>query len=100
MIIGKVKNCAETETSAKSIIFWYFLYNSIGICDFNIGKIYIIPSTAKNDSWKPTSSRNSLGLIKRITTADTPAPYSPVLLEKWIPNHEDVIEAVKEVMYI
>ena len=38
--------------------------------------------------------------IKRITTADTPAPYSPVLLEKWIPNHEDVIKAVKEVMYI
>jgi len=37
--------------------------------------------------------------IKRITTADTPAPYSPVLLEKWIPNHQDVIDAVKEVMY-
>ena len=38
--------------------------------------------------------------IKRITTADTRAPYSPVLLEKWIPNHNDVIDAVKEVLYI
>ncbi|WP_158841063.1 pyruvate dehydrogenase complex E1 component subunit beta [Polaribacter sp. L3A8] len=38
--------------------------------------------------------------IKRITTADTPAPYSPVLFEKWIPNSNDVIAAVKEVMYL
>ena len=38
--------------------------------------------------------------IKRITTADTPAPYSPVLFEKWIPNYKDVIAAVKEVMYL
>jgi pyruvate dehydrogenase E1 component beta subunit len=38
--------------------------------------------------------------IKRITTADTPAPYSPVLFEKWIPNHKNVIDAVKEVMYL
>ncbi|CAM1359980.1 Pyruvate dehydrogenase E1 component, beta subunit [Tenacibaculum litopenaei] len=38
--------------------------------------------------------------IKRITTADTPAPYSPVLLEKWLPNYNDVITAVKEVMYL
>lgn len=37
--------------------------------------------------------------IKRITTADTPAPYSPVLLEEWLPNASDVISAVKEVMY-
>ena len=37
--------------------------------------------------------------IKRITTADTPAPYSPVLLEAWIPNSKDVINAVKGVMY-
>ena len=36
--------------------------------------------------------------IKRITTADTPAPYSPVLLEAWIPNSKDVIKAVKEVL--
>lgn len=38
--------------------------------------------------------------IKRITTADTPAPYSPVLLEEWLPNHKDVVKAVKEVLYI
>lgn len=37
--------------------------------------------------------------IKRITTADAPAPYSPVLLEEWLPNANDVIAAVKEVMY-
>lgn len=37
--------------------------------------------------------------IKRITTADTPAPYSSVLFETWIPNHNDVVKAVKEVMY-
>lgn len=38
--------------------------------------------------------------IRRITTADTPAPYSPVLLEEWLPNANDVVKAVKEVMYI
>ncbi|WP_196885529.1 pyruvate dehydrogenase complex E1 component subunit beta [Aureivirga sp. CE67] len=38
--------------------------------------------------------------IKRITTADTPAPYSPVLLEEWLPNADDVVNAVKEVMYV
>jgi pyruvate dehydrogenase E1 component beta subunit len=38
--------------------------------------------------------------IKRITTADTPAPYSPVLFEKWLPNKDDVIKAVKEVLYL
>jgi len=38
--------------------------------------------------------------IQRITTADTPAPYSPVLLEEWIPNFNDVIKAVKTVLYI
>jgi len=37
--------------------------------------------------------------IQRITTADTPAPYSPVLLKEWLPNHNDVIKAVKKVMY-
>ncbi|RKN78607.1 pyruvate dehydrogenase complex E1 component subunit beta [Ulvibacterium marinum] len=37
--------------------------------------------------------------IVKINTADTPAPYSPVLLEEWIPNHRDVIEAVKKVLY-
>lgn len=37
--------------------------------------------------------------IQRITTADTPAPYSPVLLQEWLPNANDVINAVKKVMY-
>jgi len=38
--------------------------------------------------------------IQRITTADTPAPFSPVLLEEWMPNMQDVINAVKKVMYL
>ncbi|GGE21169.1 pyruvate dehydrogenase complex E1 component subunit beta [Psychroflexus salis] len=38
--------------------------------------------------------------IIKINTADTPAPYSPVLLKEWLPNHEDVIKAVKKVMYL
>lgn len=38
--------------------------------------------------------------VRRITTADTPAAYSPVLLEEWLPNHNDVIKAVKDVLYI
>ena len=37
--------------------------------------------------------------IEKINTADTPAPYSPVLLEEWLPNYKDVIKAVKKVMY-
>ncbi|MGB7843127.1 MAG: pyruvate dehydrogenase complex E1 component subunit beta [Salinimicrobium sp.] len=37
--------------------------------------------------------------IEKINTADTPAPYSPVLLEDWLPNYNDVIKAVKKVMY-
>ncbi len=37
--------------------------------------------------------------IVKINTADTPAPYSPVLLEEWLPNHEDVVKAVKKVLY-
>jgi len=38
--------------------------------------------------------------IQRITTADTPAPYSPVLLKEWLPNAKDVIKAVKKVAYL
>ena len=37
--------------------------------------------------------------IEKINTADTPAPYSPVLLKEWLPNYDDVIKAVKKVMY-
>ncbi len=38
--------------------------------------------------------------IQRITTADTPAPFSPVLLEEWLPNANDVVNAVKKVLYV
>ena len=38
--------------------------------------------------------------IEKINTADTPAPFSPVLLAEWLPNSEDVIKAVKKVMYM
>jgi pyruvate dehydrogenase E1 component beta subunit len=37
--------------------------------------------------------------VQRITTADTPAPYSPTLLKEWLPNAQDVIKAVKKVTY-
>ena len=37
--------------------------------------------------------------IEKINTADTTAPYSPVLLKEWLPNSEDVIKAVKKVLY-
>tara|TARA_B100001057_G_scaffold490760_1_gene579693 strand:+ start:1741 stop:2718 length:978 start_codon:yes stop_codon:yes gene_type:complete len=37
--------------------------------------------------------------IEKINTADTPAPYSPVLLKEWLPNSVDVINAVKKVLY-
>ena len=38
--------------------------------------------------------------IQKINTADTPAPYSPVLLDEWLPNSNDVIKSVKKVMYV
>ena len=37
--------------------------------------------------------------VEKINTADTPAPYSPVLLKEWLPNSDDVIKAVKKVTY-
>jgi pyruvate dehydrogenase E1 component beta subunit len=37
--------------------------------------------------------------VEKINTADTPAPYSPVLLKDWLPNSEDVIKAVRKVLY-
>ena len=36
--------------------------------------------------------------IVRLNTADTPAPYSDIIKE-WLPNSEDVIKAVKKVLY-
>jgi pyruvate/2-oxoglutarate/acetoin dehydrogenase E1 component len=38
--------------------------------------------------------------VKRITTTDTPAPYSPTLLEAFLPQVGQVIDAVKSVMYV
>ena len=37
--------------------------------------------------------------IEKINTADTPAPYSPVLLKEWLPNSNDVVKAVHKVLY-
>ncbi len=37
--------------------------------------------------------------IVKLNNADTPAPYSPVLLQEWLPNQNDVIKAVKKVLY-
>jgi pyruvate dehydrogenase E1 component beta subunit len=37
--------------------------------------------------------------IEKINTADTPAPYSPVLLKEWLPDAEYVINSVKKVLY-
>ncbi|MAS29908.1 MAG: pyruvate dehydrogenase complex E1 component subunit beta [Flavobacteriaceae bacterium] len=38
--------------------------------------------------------------VEKINTADTPAPYSPTLLSEWLPNANDVVKAVKKVLYI
>jgi pyruvate dehydrogenase E1 component beta subunit len=38
--------------------------------------------------------------VKAITTADTPLPYAPTLIEASLPNVTRVIKAVKEVMYV
>jgi len=38
--------------------------------------------------------------IKAITTADTPLPYAPTLIEASLPNVARTIKAVKEVMYV
>ncbi|MAD30015.1 MAG: pyruvate dehydrogenase complex E1 component subunit beta [Flavobacteriaceae bacterium] len=37
--------------------------------------------------------------VEKINTADTPAPYSPVLLEQWLPNAGDVVKSIKKVLY-
>ena len=37
--------------------------------------------------------------IIKINTADTPAPFSPVLFKEWLPNSDNVIKAVKKVLY-
>jgi len=37
--------------------------------------------------------------VIKIKTADTPAPYSAALFKEWLPGAEDVIKAVKKVLY-
>ena len=37
--------------------------------------------------------------VVKVNTADTPAPFSPVLFEAWLPNDSDVVAAVKKVLY-
>ncbi len=37
--------------------------------------------------------------VIKINTADTPAPYSAALFKEWLPGSEDVIKAVKKVLY-
>ena len=37
--------------------------------------------------------------VQRITTADTPAPFSSELLKEWLPNADDVVKAVEKVLY-
>lgn len=38
--------------------------------------------------------------VLRVTTADTPLPYAPTLIEASLPNVARVVKAVKEVMYV
>ena len=37
--------------------------------------------------------------IKRITTKDTPLPYASTLVDAWLPNVQNVVDAVESVMY-
>lgn len=37
--------------------------------------------------------------VVRVTAKDTPLPYSPVLIDAWLPNAKRVIDAVNQVMY-
>ncbi len=38
--------------------------------------------------------------VRRITTQDTPLSYAPTLVEAWYPNVDQVVRAVKDVMYV
>lgn len=37
--------------------------------------------------------------VIRVTTKDTPLPYSPSMVDAWLPNPGEVIRAVKKVLY-
>jgi len=36
--------------------------------------------------------------IKRVCAPDTPVPFSPVLEKRWMPNEDDVVQAVSEIV--
>ena len=38
--------------------------------------------------------------IEKVNNADTPTPYSPVLLKEWLPDSKDVYKAVKKALYL
>ena len=38
--------------------------------------------------------------VEKVNNADTPTPYSPVLLKEWLPDSTDVYKAVKKVLYL
>ena len=38
--------------------------------------------------------------VEKVNNADTPTPYSPVLLKEWLPDSNDVYKAVKIVLYL
>lgn len=38
--------------------------------------------------------------IRRINTKDTPLPYAQVFVDAWLPNVKDLMDAVKDVMYV
>ena len=38
--------------------------------------------------------------IQRVTTADTPMAYSPTLVEEFLPSEDQIIEKIKQVLYI
>jgi len=38
--------------------------------------------------------------IRRINTQDTPLSYAPTMVEAWLPNANQLIQAVKDVMYV
>jgi pyruvate dehydrogenase E1 component beta subunit len=38
--------------------------------------------------------------IKRVNTKDTPLPYAQAFVDAWLPNVNDLVEAVKSVLYV
>ena len=38
--------------------------------------------------------------VEKVINADTPTPYSPVLLKEWLPDSNDFYKAVKKVLYL